>query len=368
MPIPKSYKNTVESTIQAKNGNPNFVSHFFNGTDEEEKSSIRFNNIDVNDITPRSVNKYKQSRIARLARSIRNTGNRLIHPIVLVRGTDLPEDREAYKRFMEKGVDPKKLKYVIVSGERRYRAWLMLREEDAERIKRDGGNNRFDYITANVLTEEEAKKEQYFFEDSNLETRQLTSLEAILHIKDAIEEVETLEQKKEALAEMGKDPEKVKFNQADYCLYYLQNELGIENVTIGTIKNDLSILNNCPEPVIDAIIDGTIAPSIGRDIYALDKATQLELLRIYKEEGPEAYRERLAELKMEKETPRNTRLNHKDAAKAVKDIRAGLNKKAATLKYMMGDLGDKDKQQLQAALKAIEKLSETLSDCYEKLK
>ena len=62
---------------------------------------VSFANIPVESITPRSVNQYKQNRIDRLAKSIRNTNNRLIHPIVLVDAKDLPEDGEVIRRFKE---------------------------------------------------------------------------------------------------------------------------------------------------------------------------------------------------------------------------------------------------------------------------
>lgn len=364
--IPK-YRNTVEQTVNAKKANLNIVNRMFDGAGDEEKSSIQFNNIAVEDITPRSINKYRQNRIERLAKSIHNTGNRLIHPIVLVKGSDLPEDSEAYKKFMERGINPRDLKYIIVSGERRYRAWLLLREKDAERIKRDGGANRFDTITANVLTKNEALKENNFFEDSNLETRQLTSLEAILHIKSAIEEVETVDQKKEALKEMGKDPEKCKFNQADFCQYYLQNELGIENVSLGTIKHDLAILNNCDERIIDAVIEEIISPKMARELYSLPKPSQVELLNLFRKDGYAAFRTRLDSLKEDKKTPRTTRKNHKDAANTIRAIKKGIVKKKEELKLIAEDLGTTDRDFVKKAISAIDSMMEELDECFEKL-
>lgn len=153
------------------------------------ESNIQFQQIPIDQITPRSINKYAQTRIDRLAKSIKATNNRLIHPITIVRVEDLSEESDVIQKFKNQGVDISTLKYILVSGERRFRAWQLLREEEKEKLEGTIGLiNKFDTITANVLTREEAKKEEVFYDDSNIESRQLTSTEAMTIIKKALVE------------------------------------------------------------------------------------------------------------------------------------------------------------------------------------
>ena len=187
---------------RAKNNLVNMVFDT-NMTDTYESKST-YVDVDVTRITPRSINQYSQGRIDRLAKSIHNTNDRLIHPIVVVRACDLPETHEVIRRFRERGVDPRTLDLIIVAGERRYRAWMSLREKaEKDLAGRIGMVNPFDTITANILTATEALNERAYYEDSNMEARQLTPLEGILHIRAALEEVQTNEQKREALIEMN---------------------------------------------------------------------------------------------------------------------------------------------------------------------
>ena len=115
--------NSVMSARAKKKDKTRPTSVFDPGLAENDASRVAYEEIDVNRITPRSINRYKQNRIDRLAKSIHNTNDRLIHPIVLVRAQDLPADSEVIEQFRAKGVDPKILDYIIVSGERRFRAW-----------------------------------------------------------------------------------------------------------------------------------------------------------------------------------------------------------------------------------------------------
>lgn len=368
MPERFRMRHTVDETIGARTKDVRLVGDALGGPTRGNTSRLRIEEVPVEDIIPRAINKYKQSRIDRLAKSIRNTNNRLIHPIVIMKAEDLDPTHEVYKKYVSDGVDLSKIKYIIVSGERRYRAWLKLREEENQRHQGEiGYKNPFDTITANILSKKEAANEQAFFEDSNLETRQLTSLEAILHIRDAIDEVQTEDQKRDALTEMGLDPEKKKFNQAEYCKYYLENELGIENVSISTIKQDLGILNNCHPDVIDAIIEDKLSPGAGRDLYPLDTKEQLELLALYLAGKTDAYNAKLSRSKQDRRAPRTTRKNHRDAAKAIKDCAKKNKAKAEELKLMLSELGDKDKKQVEEALKALKEAISKLEACVKEL-
>ena len=316
---------------------------------------VSFANIPVESITPRSVNQYKQNRIDRLAKSIRNTNNRLIHPIVLVDAKDLPEDGEVIRRFKERGVDVSKLKYVIVAGERRFRAWMKLREEEEQNPTRPYyEDNPFNTITANVLTHEEAMNEGAFFEDSNIETRQLTPLEGVLHIKDALSEVDTDEKKREALIEMNggseegipEDPYKAakKFNQAKYCEYYLSAELGIEGWSFSTVKAYLSVVNNCDGKIIDAVIDGSFPPNCARELTMFEKEKQIEALEVYKNKGSVDFYSFVKETQNEKKEPKKViRYNHKDVQKELKAMSKKLAKDKAEIEKIIPKLGADDK-------------------------
>ena len=74
---------------RAKNNLVNMV--FDTNVSDTYESKSTYVDVDVTRITPRSINQYSQGRIDRLARSIHNTNDRLIHPIVVVRACDLPD-------------------------------------------------------------------------------------------------------------------------------------------------------------------------------------------------------------------------------------------------------------------------------------
>lgn len=332
---------------------------------------VSFANIPVECITPRSVNQYKQNRIDRLARSIRNTNNRLIHPIVVVHAKDLPQDGEVIRRFRERGVDVSRLQYVIVAGERRFRAWMKLREEEEKNPTRPYyEENPFNTITANVLTHEEALNENAFFEDSNIETRQLTPLEGILHIRDALSEVDTDEKKREALIEMnGGSAEGIsddaykaakKFNQAKYCEYYLSAELGLEGWSRSTIKTYLSVVNNCPEEIIDAILSGEFSAGAARILPSLSHDEQREALRIYKEQGAPSYNAFVNGLIEKQKAPKKVvRFNHKDAQKEIRNAIKKIKKEKENIESIAKLLGTNDKATTQ---KAITKMGGLIAD------
>ena len=196
--------NAVGNNLQERT-NSNIVSAIFGNDRSEINSRMMFEEINVDDITPRSINQYSQSRIARLANSIKSTNGRLIHPIILVRPEDLPENHEVLQKFKEQGKNIDEIKYILVAGERRLRAWKMNREEEQERLNQLGliQSNSYDTITANILTKEEAQNETVFYQDSNDQARQLTPIEGMLHIKDALNEIQTDHQKRQILIEMN---------------------------------------------------------------------------------------------------------------------------------------------------------------------
>lgn len=347
--------------------------------DKTQTPTSRFVNIPVTEITPRSINQYKQNRIDRLAKSIRNTNNRLIHPIVVVEAKDLPEDGEVMQRFAAQGTDLSSLKYIIVAGERRYRAWLKLRDEEEDNPDRKYYEpNPFDTITANVLTKQEAANEGAFFEDSNIETRQLTPMEGILHIQDALSEVDTDEKKREALIEMnGGSAEGIpgdpavaakKFNQAKYCEYYLSAELGIEGWSYGTIKMYLSFVNNCCEEVINSIISGELSAGAARGLTGLSEDEQKAALEEYNTNGLATYNEFLKELALKKASPKKqNHFTHKDAQKQIKASLKKIVKEKDEIKKMVDKLGGTDKATAKKAADEFENFIRKMEKCIEEL-
>ena len=334
----------------------------------EKASRVAYKEIPVGDITPRPINRYSQTRIDKLARSIRNTNNRLIHPIVIVSASSLPDDSDVIKRFREKGIDVSTLKYVIVSGERRFRAWMELRKEEEQRKGGElGFVNRFDTITANVLTATEASKEDVFFEDSNLEVRQLTPLEILLHVKDLMNDIQTEDEKTQALKEMGA-PEGKKYNQAEYAKYYLTNEIGLsKDISLSTIKNYQAILANCIPEIVDEVIQEKMSPGLARSLFALDEVTQKELLEIFKNDREE-FNARLAAIKKANTAPRTTRKTHKDAAKAISDSLRKIKKDRAIISLLVKELGGEDKNNTEETVKIFDKFIKELEAKYETLK
>lgn len=348
--------------------NSKFVNMLLN-MDGETDGRTAFNEIPLEDITPRSVNKFRQSRIDKLAKSIRNTNNRLIHPITVVRASDLPKDSEVLKAYENKGIDISSFKYIIVSGERRYRAFLQLREEEEAAVNEKlskgilSASNPFKTITANILTPAEAKNENVFYEDSNIEARQLTPIEAILHVKDAISEVTSPEEMRVALIEMNGGSEegipksdveiKKKFRADKYCAYCLETDLGIEGVSESTIRNHLSILNNCPEKVVDALIDGSYTIREAKSITKYPKEVQEELLDLWRKDK-ELYAKKMNELKNPSAIGKK-RYTRMDAKKQLKAYSEKNEKGMRDLKDIAEKLGAYDKEVLDQGIAEIEK-------------
>ena len=271
-------------------------------------SSIPFDNILLTSITPRSINQYSQTRIDRLAKSIRNTGNRLINPITVARVGDLDPEGSVIQKFISKGIDPTKLEYIIVAGERRYRAFCLLRDEENKKDHELGWKNPFETITANILTPEEALTESIFYEESNTQTRQLTPEEALRHFENAQLEVDTDDKKYLMLLEMDaagvdlgtipldKNEAVRKFRMSAYCVYWMERELGIAGWNESTVKNYLAVLNKCCQEVKDAIYDTEFSLRAAGKITSLTFAQQRYLLDIWKKKDYALYNSELASL------------------------------------------------------------------------
>lgn len=361
--------------------NSKFVDRILNASGETAGRTSFFE-VPLEEITPRSINQFRQSRIEKLAKSIRNTNNRLIHPITLVKASDLPKDSEVLQAYEKKGIDVSQIKYIIVSGERRYRAFLLLQKEEQDKLKGKSGRsalalgaaNPFDTITACILTPAEAKNESVFYEDSNIESRQLTPIEAILHIKDAVADVTSPEEMRAALIEMNGGSEegipkadaeiKKKFRTDKYCAYCLETDLGIEGVSESTIRNHLSILNNCSEKIIDALVAGHYPIREAKQITKYPKETQEELLSLW-EKDADAYRKKIENLKNPADV-KEKRVSRIDARKQLAAF-GGKNKKGMdVLKNISEKLGAYDKEKMNAGISELEKLIQQMDKVIEK--
>ena len=368
-------------------GADKFVSHIMDNSQSTARKANNFELIPVEDITPRPVNNYRQYRIDSLAKSIRNTNNTLIHPIVVVRPSDLPENHEVLKKFAEVGVDVSELKYVIVAGERRYRAWLQLRAEEEKNPTDPFADNPFNNITARVLSKREARSEENYYTDSNDQTRQLTPLEGLMHIQQVISEIQTDEDKVNALKDMkeagyyeGDIPQDImkaarKFNQAKFCKYYLDYELGIDNDwTESMLKTDLYVLGNCCEEVINAVFKEDFPIRSARDLATLKAEgennfdVQRELLTVWKEQGNDEFRFQYAEIKKKESVPVKKRVTYKDAKKNITAMIKQAKKDRKALDDISKQLNKADSQNVAAALKSADKFVAELEEVLKLLK
>ena len=375
---PNNY-NVVGNNLEQRT-NSKIEKRLFGGMNNSSVSQTKFVDVPLNEITPRSINNYSQSRIERLANSIRSTNNRLIHPIILVRPEDLPEDHEVLKKYKEQGTDIKSIKYILVAGERRYRAMMFNYKQEQEKIEKDTSgmilSNPFEKITANILTKQEAQNEEIFYKDSNDEARQLTPIEGILHIKDALDNVKTDHDKKIALLEMNEGKEETipqndiqaakMFNTAEYVSYYLEKELGITGWTIPTIKKYLSIVNNCPKEVVDAIIDNKISSRVVRDWTKYPLETQKNLLDLYLEDS-EKYEIAFNNLK-KSNSKKTVRITHKDVQKTLVSFEKNCVKTVSKLTKIQSELGDFDKKETQKAIDECNKFIKVLNERISKIK
>ena len=349
---------------------------------QRERTALKIVDIPVGEITPRPINNYRQYRIDNLAESIRNTHNTLIHPIVVCKPTDLPEDHEVRAKFEESGTDITAIKYVVVAGERRFRAWMQLWQEEEEHPTNRNKPNPFNLITARILTREEAQDEMRFYAESNDEARQLTALEGLLHIRSVIDEVQTDEQKVDAIKQMKeagydvyanmdipKDIVKAakKFNQAKFCHYYFTEELGIDSFSLDSIKWDLAVFNNCCEEVIDAIMKDGFAIGAARNLVSLsknpteNKELQKGLIKVWKESGADAYKEELEQIKSGNgKAKAKGHITHKDAKKCADGIIKHIQKDRKSFKEIADKLG-KDEQE------SAKKILKELDDCMAKI-
>lgn len=398
----------------------------------KQESKVRFEEVLLDCITPRSINQYSQTRIQRLAKSIRDTNNRLINPITLVRISDLNIDGEVVRKYIrdglafvqelrvedgsfvrdisleelddvikkreeerqasaEKGVKyirktklalKTDLQYIIVAGERRYRAITLLRDEEEQKEHPVGWKNPFLTITANILTPAEAANEKVFYEESNTQSRQLTPEEAMRHFETAIKAVENENARYNMLIEMKEAGVEFKheipsdqklalrmFRMPAYCVYYLETELGIQGWTETSVKGYLTVLNNSCDEVKEAVFATTYSLREAKRITKFDFEEQRRLLQLWLSGDTKKYNKLIDQLSV-KEIPAARRVTNKSAGRNIDRIIRAVESELDKVKDDEKYLKSESRQLILRAIKQCEKLTEELqiiSDSVKKL-
>ena len=385
----------VISDASGASGKPQIVKRVLETSRNDEgvyDSELDFKEVPLSEIIPRSINRYRQINIEKLAASIKK--NRLIHPIVLARSEDLPETSEVVEQFKAKGQFPIPKKYVIVSGERRFRAFMLLAEEyDKDHSGEFGYVNPYEAITANILSRREAKKEGLFFEDANLETRQLSPMEGVLHIKGAVDEVNTPDKKYLALVDMSKgetlkglplkrefDKFKEdtkgreaypfseselktlnrKFSEEKYCAYYLSEYLGIKDWSLAKIKQYHAVVKGCSDEVIDAVLDEKILYTEAFKIRTAPHEEQNRLLGIYLDKGRSAFLSEISALTEKagasQEKDEDLKASQEKAYKTDQRYSEDLKKKKKNLERLSKNIGGSAKGKIDSLIRKMEAL------------
>ena len=341
---------------------------------EIEKGQTDYNIvlIPLSEIAFHPNNLYAQVNIPALAKSIRGT-NGLINPINIARIEDLSEDSKIKKELIESGIDLTNRKFVIFDGERRYRAYTLLEEEE----RKSGGNTeKYSSIPANLLTAEQAKNEEKYHNDSNLFARQLTHSEIIINIKYVIDRIKTNEDKRAARVYMNNGSEEginpdpdiaaKKFRADEYCSFYLKKEIGID-VSPQMCKKVLALLNNAAKEVIDAVIARTFPEKLAFHLNTLPNDKQIKLLNIYLEKGKKDYSEELKKEEFLIRQNKVERKNNKDQVKNFNSLKEDIEKRVDKIIDTSKWLGEKDKEETEKMLKVIKKTIEEIEKTIKKL-
>lgn len=346
----------------------NIIGNVFSNDTNNTESYIHFEEVELSLIVPRAKNEFIQSNIRKLADSIKLTNNRLINPIILAPISSIKEDSELNSLYALKNINLEGKKYYIVSGERRYRAFCMLYDEFNKKMEEEGffGNNPFSTITANILTGKELENEEIYYADSNIQSRQLTTLECLLHVRNILGSINTPEGKNAALEEMRNNPDyfknknievPTKFKEAEYILYYLENILGFTNWTnTGSVRANLTLIRYASDKLMDEVLENNIPIYIAREIIRYSKDEQEEQIKLYKEDV-EKYRERIKSLgKAEK---KNTDA-YTELKKSVSETRRSLKDKEKKLNKNRRKFDDETKKKLDEAGELFRRLDEAL--------
>ena len=358
------------------------VERLFNPVVSIKKESRQvFEDVSLDVITPRSINRYPQRGIEMLARSIEKTGGRLIYPIVLVHIKDLPEDSAVLEEYKNQGVDINSLDLIIVAGERRYRAFRYLQSLEAERIKGVlGAVNKYDKITANILTKEEAQNEETFYEDSNTQARQVSGL---VYVEIALEDLKSRlaggEDEKVIIQEMAaynseKYPVTQRLSKARYCMYFLDKEFGDTDSSERTILRQTNMVEKCVSEVKDAVINLKITAQVAELIMKWPKEDQLSFIRDIEDGGDAVLRERVEDIKAQnqsdklkkkkkKTTKYSSATTNKQTKKILKDQKPGVE----LLREMVSSLGGENRAVYDKIVKSFDRCRKEVEGLLDQL-
>ena len=176
--------------------------------------------IDLSEIEPRKTNEFHKTNIDSLKDSIRIVG--IIHPIALL---DNGEDYKEGKR------------YTIISGHRRFEALSALHEEEPL-------NPKFSKVPAQIYTGIPEDIETQLYVDANLESRNISFEDALLHIDYILNNIERNPRFAESLKEKELQERGVvkrndyRINKAAAISRILTKELGFpgfSNITVWRI-------------------------------------------------------------------------------------------------------------------------------------
>lgn len=259
---------------------------------------------------------------------------------------------------------------------------MLNREIDADVIKQTKAlrRNYYDTITANILTEKEAKNEELYYKDSNNKVRRLTPIEGLLCIQDALsvlddEDKDVNVTKRNLLIKMNngieegidKEPEVAakKFNMMKYVMWYIKDEFGIKDWSESTIKQYMAVVNNCHRDVIEAILKNEFPETQSRRITGIDKKYHPELLQLYKSGDIKAYEIKLKALT--KKVSNKVRVTKRDLGRQLAALKKSLNKTTDTITKMADDLNldGSDANKINDIVGAANELDKRINDSIE---
>lgn len=341
-----------------------------------EVSILRFQQIDLEDLILRPINRYSQTKIRRLAGSIKNTNNRLINPITVARPRDLRPDSPIIKEFERKNVDISRIKYVVVCGERRTRAMTYNRDEyEAMHSGAENSINPFKTITANILSAEEAKNEEVYYNDSNTQNRQVDNGELIWFIKDELTFLDTVEANSAALNSINEVlPDEERMDQFREDLYFcklIDIKFDLPSVFSDShMRNLIRVAEKCTDYVADKMLNYEDEET-GREIegFSLHAALQIldfapeqqnELVDLYFAEGASAFYIQVNELKTPKVVLKK-KTTHKEAKGKLKEATRKIAKCADEYEKMLENMGSKIREDEEEALNLLKEFTNKLN-------
>ncbi|MBR0419585.1 MAG: ParB N-terminal domain-containing protein [Erysipelotrichaceae bacterium] len=248
------------------------------GIIEDVDTSEYISQIPLKMIKPREVNEYSKGKIAELAQSIKDAGM-LINPITVYVNPDKTD---------------KIHRYIISSGERRFRAYSMLLSE-AKKNKDKESIDRYSRIPAHILSADEQSREEVIYRVANDTARQEGVYERIVRLHLNSDTFKDLEKRKEyVLMEYGEEGLKryeegtltPKFNLADLRKYgakLFARQYPESEISSGTIEKYVLYVYNSSKELIDAVLDDKVSLRDGIRMSGLEKETQIAMLEEMKE-------------------------------------------------------------------------------------